>query len=379
MSTITSSDVLRRASAVGTYYGFEPLSSLTSRKKGLGSKAPYPDALHVETLDQNARDVSGLLKTLRDTGTIPSRENPLFFWHTNVAPGRVSPKSVVVQFHIIGVDHAIADAVLIRAVRSFVTDMNKKDPKLLLNSMGDKETRARFLRELTTYFKKHGGTLPEECSRHAKLNVFEAFEMLLQNSDGFHTPSPTDHLSESSRKHFEHLLEYLEETETPYELAPKILSKGNAWTETCFEMHTEPHIKTWGSRYNDLTKFFFKSSLPSVGAVVRIDLPDRNMVAPIREKSNPRFVFVHIGEEAKRESMKMADELRHARVPLTQAIGLESLTAQMRYVETINPPYLLIMGRKEALERSVILRERATHTETFIPLDSLIDSLRAVA
>jgi threonyl-tRNA synthetase len=40
---------------------------------------------------------------------------------------------------------------------------------------------------------------------------------------------------------------------------------------------------------------------------------------------------------------------------------------------------VLIMGRKEALERSVILRERANHTETFIPLDSLIERLKIVA
>jgi histidyl-tRNA synthetase len=71
--------------------------------------------------------------------------------------------------------------------------------------------------------------------------------------------------------------------------------------------------------------------------------------------------------------------LRHARIPLTQAIAIESLTAQMRYVDEINPQYLLIMGRKEALERSVILRERASHTETFIPLDNLIERLKAVA
>ena len=77
--------------------------------------------------------------------------------------------------------------------------------------------------------------------------------------------------------------------------------------------------------------------------------------------------------------MKMADILRHARVPLTQSIGIESLTEQMRVVDELNPPYLLIMGRKEALERNVILRERSSHTETFIPLDSLVERLRLVA
>ncbi len=112
---------------------------------------------------------------------------------------------------------------------------------------------------------------------------------------------------------------------------------------------------------------------------MRITLDDRAEIAPMKEKHNPRFVFVHIGDEAKRESMKVVDVLRHARIPLTQSLGIESLTEQMRFVDAINPPYVLIMGRKEALERSVILRERANHTETFIPLDSLVDRLRAVA
>lgn len=134
----------------------------------------------------------------------------------------------------------------------------------------------------------------------------------------------------------------------------------------------------WGSRYNEFNKHFFKNSLSSVGAVIRFTTENRDTIPSIKEKTSPRFVFVHIGDEAKRVSMQMADDLRRARIPLTQAIGIASLTDQMRYADSMNPPYLLIMGRKEALERSVILRERASYTEHLIPLDSLIDRLKAV-
>ena len=217
-------------------------------------------------------------------------------------------------------------------------------------------------------------------AERAKLGeVFEAAELLAcmkEESDGM--PSPTDHLSEASRKHFEAVLEYLETTDTPYELAPELLSRGGSWAETCFEI-TTPEASAWGSRYNELAKPFFKGSVHSIGAVLRFTTEDRQPIAPVKERSSPRFVFVHIGDEAKRESMKMADEFRKARIPMTQAMGVASLSEQMRIAETANPQYLLIMGRKEALERSVILRERSTHTETFIPLDSLMDRLKAVA
>ena len=75
----------------------------------------------------------------------------------------------------------------------------------------------------------------------------------------------------------------------------------------------------------------------------------------------------------------MADTFRHARIPMTQAIGIESLTEQMRFAETINAPYLIIMGRKEALEGSALLRNRTTFEETTLPLLGISERLRALA
>ncbi len=383
-TTLQPSDILKRAHAIGNYYGFAPLSSLTHAKRGQGAKAPYPDGYALDTLDPQAKEVVALLKQVRDSGMAPSAAQPLFFWHSNAAQGRPAPKQIVIQFHVLGVEHAIGDAVLIRAVRAFMQDLVKADPKLRLNSMGDKETRSRYAREFAQFTRKHGNALPVECIEKAKSgNVIEAASMLTCMKDYVDLlPSPTDHLSEASRKHFESVLEYLETTDTPYELAPDLLSHGNSWAETCFDLsipNGNDTLHAWGSRYNELARPFFKSAVHSVGAIVRINTANRETIAPVKERGAPRFVFVHIGDEAKRESMKMADELRRARIPMTQAMGVASLSEQMRLAETHNPQYLLIMGRKEALERNVILRERSTHTETFIPLSSLIDRLKSVA
>lgn len=377
-TTLEPIDILKRAQAIGTYYGFTPFRQIA--KKGSKSPAPYPDSLSLDALDPHAKEVAAFLKQARDAGVAPAAGRPLFVWHTNAAAGRAAPKQVVIQFHALGADRAIADAVLIRAVRSLVSDLTKEEVTLKINSMGDKETRGRMARELTSFFRKNGPVLPPDCVACAKNDVFKAAELLEGEEERGGLPSPTDHLSEASRKHFEAVLEYLESTETPYELSPSLLSRGNAWTETCFSIETpDARIRAWGSRYHDLGKSFFKGSASSVGAVIRITTDTKAVIPPHKERSNPRFVFVHIGDEAKRESMKMADHLRRARIPMLQSIGVESLTEQMRIAEESNPRYLIIMGRKEALERSVILRERATHTETFIPFDTLVDRLRAVA
>lgn len=369
-------DVLKRAAAIGSYYGFTSLVSLAAKK--LSSRAPYPDGMNLDALDPAAREVAGFLKHVRDAGLTASTTHPLFLWHSNVAPGRPTPKQIIIQFHALGTERAIADAVLMRAVRALLQDLSKDELVVRINSLGDKETRSRFARELGTFFRKHGAVLPEPCVSCAKRDVFEAAELLASMESGS-LPAPTDHLSEASRKHFEGVIEYLEASDTPYELAPELLSRGSAWTETCFDIRVNDDMRAWGSRYNELCRPFFKTPVPGVGAVIRITTDARETVAPMKVAGTPRFVFVHIGDEAKRESMKMADTFRKARIPLTQSIGIESLTEQMRHAETVNPPYLLIMGRKEALERSVILRHRASYTETFIPLDSLVEHLKGVS
>ena len=92
-----------------------------------------------------------------------------------------------------------------------------------------------------------------------------------------------------------------------------------------------------------------------------------------------RFSFIHIGDEAKRHSIRLAEDFKRAHVPLAQHIGIESLTEQLSIAEKSASTYLLIMGRREALENSAILRNRQTQEETILPLEGLAERLKAVA
>jgi histidyl-tRNA synthetase len=64
---------------------------------------------------------------------------------------------------------------------------------------------------------------------------------------------------------------------------------------------------------------------------------------------------------------------------MTQDIGVESLAEQLNLAEIRNSPYLLIMGRKEALEGSATLRNQQTQVETILPLEGLVERLKSFA
>ena len=377
-TTIPADEILSKAHAVGQYYGFTPLSMLAARKRGaVRPKTGYPETLANLPLDPIADSVVSFLKQCQHIEPLPTMRQPLFVWHTNIAPGRPAQKRATVQFHALGTDRAIADAVIIRAAIALTRDLFREEPVIRINSMGDKETRARYARELGSFFKKRASGLPEECVARAKCDTFDAAEFAIANECADDLPAPTEHLSDASRKRFEDLLEYLEMTETPYELAKNLISRGNVWNDTCFELVVGGKRVAWGSRYSDLTKHFFPSAMSATGVVLHL----ASEGAIVKKVAVPRirFSFVHIGDEAKRLSIRLAEDFRKARVPLVQHIGVESLTEQLGIAERTQSPYLLIMGRKEALEGSAILRNRATQVETTLPILGLIERLKAVA
>lgn len=377
--TIPAEELFNKTHAVGQYFGFTPLSSITTKARGGARlKAGRPEAIANFELDSVAETVVSFLRQCQNAACAPTSRQPLFIWHTNIAPGRPAPKKAIIQFHALGTDRAIADAVVIRALTALTRDLFHEEPVIRINSMGDKETRARYARELGIFFKKHAGTLPEECVTRAKEDALLAAELVILRECTEDLPSPTEHLSDASRKRFEDLLEYLEMTETPYELARHLISRGNVWNDTCFEISAGGRRVAWGSHYNDLTRHFFPSApFSATGAVFQI--ASSGNILKRNAPSRLRFSFVHIGDEAKRISIRLAEDFRKARVSLAQDIGVESLTEQIHLAERRNSPYLLIMGRKEALEGSAILRNRATQEETILPLIGLAERLKSFA
>lgn len=383
-STIPASELLNKASTIGQYYGFIPLSVLTAEMRGKPkNKFEYVPQSGIEP-DQVAETFISFLKQLKSTDRIPSPKQPLFVWHTNITAGRPAPKKAVIQFHALGSDRPIADAVVIRALLALARDLFHEEFRVRINSMGDKETRARYVRELNNFFRKRSSSLPNECAQISKNNIMEAVELVISHGLTDELPASIEHLSDASRKRFEDLLEYMEMTETPYELSKDLMSRGGIWCDSCFEIRSdvseESHGRriAWGSRYSDLIRQFF--SIPSFTATGAIfEITSEGTALPAKLPSRLKYSFIHIGDEAKRLSIRLADEFRRARLPISQHIGVESLTEQLQIADKHNSPYLLIMGRKEALENTAILRNRATQEDTVVSIDGLVDRLRTFA
>ena len=382
---IPADELFKKTRAIGQYYGFVPFATLAAEARGAPRITPLarPKSAPLPVLapgDAIAASVASLLAQCQRAGLLGGEgpREPLFIWHSNLAPGRPSPRRAIVQFHAIGTERALAEAVIIRALAALVADLFHATPVVRINSMGDRETRARYLRELGVFFKRRGALMPEECVVAAATDAFAAAELAILRQCADTLPLSTEYLSDASRKRFEDLLEHLEATGTPYELARDLMSNGAHWNDACFEILVDGRRVAWGSRYHELAKLVMGQPTAAVGAVLEASTSGGVTLLAPPSSARARFAFVHIGDEAKRLSLRMAEDFRHAHLSLSQDIGIESLIDQMRHAQMRNPAYLLLMGRKEALESTVIMRNCQTQQETILPLAGLTERLKAV-
>lgn len=283
------------------------------------------------------------------------------------------------SLEIIGAAKSIADATLIQTSFSVLKNEGHDDLCVYLNSVGDRESGGRFVRELTNHYRKHISTLPQTCRMTFKKNPVELLECPHEKCKllSEEAPKPVGFLGEESRKHFKEVLEYLEELEIPYQLDPLLVGNRSFATETVFEIRktskdgTEEVISA-GCRYNHLGKRLgLKRETPSVGATILLKRDKEKAVRARLRFKKPCVFFLQLGFEAKLKSLKVIETLRQAQIPLYQALCRDKLISQLSAAENLKIPYSIIMGQREALENSVIVRNTSTRAQETVKIVDL--------
>jgi histidyl-tRNA synthetase len=312
------------------------------------------------------------------------------FRHENPQKGRLRQFR---QFNleIIGTQKSVADALIIRTLTTILEEYGFKDLIVDINSMGDKETRPSFVRELTNYYKKHLSSLCKDCHERIKNNPLRLLDCKQPECQPFkdNAPSSLSYLSNDARSHFKEVLQYLEEMGIQYRVNNALVRGLDYYSRTVFEVikiDTDENGKereitiTGGGRYDYLAKMMGgKKDVPSVGTALGLErimmFPECKQLSP-RIMKPPKVYFIQLGFEAKLKSLCIMETLRKARVPLYQSLSKDSLSAQLALAEKMEIPYCIIFGQKEAMDNTVIVRNMSNHSQDTVKIDALSDYLK---
>jgi histidyl-tRNA synthetase len=193
-------------------------------------------------------------------------------------------------------------------------------------------------------------------------------------------PQAMEYLTEEERRRFWELLEYIEVAGLAYELSPHILGSRDCWAQSLYELsmldqETSSRIPVaFGGRYDPLANRF-GGTLGAATIAITCEVKGKNRVK--RESPGvPAIYFAHLGIEARRAALKTLNVLRLAEIPVYHSLCFEKIGDQMLQAKALASPYVLIMGYKEAMENTIMVREVATNSQESVPVPELAGYLK---
>src|SRR5919106_1939674 len=191
---------------------------------------------------------------------------------------------------------------------------------LLVNSMGDRESRAEYVGVLRDYLLAHGERLGPEFRERVEANPLRILDSKREDWQDVieRAPQLTEHLSDKSREHFEQVQRGLDALGIEYELDPRLVRGFDYYTSTTFEFVSDAldaaqNAVAGGGRYDQLAEAMGGPPTPGIGFGLGIErllvVADAEGAVPAAHARLDVFVVDGLGG---REALVLPHELRQA-------------------------------------------------------------------
>ncbi|MEK7555165.1 MAG: histidine--tRNA ligase [Patescibacteria group bacterium] len=293
------------------------------------------------------------------------------------------------EFHQIGFeilsmeDDPIYDTQVILVLFRLLETLKLKGFTVSINSIGCKNCRPLYRKELQAYYRPLKGELCADCVRRLDTNPLRLLDCKEEKCRTLKDEAPIiiDHLCTHCHAHFKSVLEYLEELKISYTLNHHLVRGLDYYTKTVFEITSEslPFSIAGGGRYDYLIELLGGRPTPAVGwagGIERIIEAMKLQGISTAPKAKPKVFFIYIGDLAKKRSLGIIEELRRHHIDVAESLGRESLRAQLHNADKLASPLALIFGQKEAFEESIIVRDLTNGAQETIPLAKMIETIK---
>ncbi len=290
-------------------------------------------------------------------------------------------------FEAIGEQDPILDAQLIQLALRVFHVLKIKNISLQLNSIGCKECRPNYNKLLISYLKNRQRSLCMDCKKRLKTNPLRILDCKEEKCTQVvnQAPQTIDHLCDECKTHFMTLLECLDEIEVPYTINSRLVRGLDYYTKTVFEFWSGDDEEGsqsslgGGGRYDYLVETLGGHSTPGVGFASGID----RMIMEMKKQNadayyppRPKVYLAQLGDMGKKKSLRIFDELERSGIMVAESFGKGSLKTQLRQANKLNTDIVLIIGQREALDETVILKDMISGSQEVVTFKKVVDEVK---
>lgn len=289
---------------------------------------------------------------------------------------------------VLGSADPSVDAEVIGLAMTAYKNLGLTSLKLVINSLGDGDSRQAHRNALIDHFSPYIEELCEDCVSRLDKNPLRILDCKkdMDHQAMATAPSVLDFLNEESRAYFEQVKTYLDVMDIAYVVDPTLVRGLDYYNHTAFEIMSEAKgfgaITTLlgGGRYNGLAEQLGGPSTPGIGFGMGLErlmlaLENENVVLPIENALD--VYFVSIGDSVQKTTVKLVQDLRLAGIKVDKDYQNRKVKAQFKSADRYEAKYVIVLGEEELEKQLVNVRAMASGEQTEVKLADLVTYMKA--
>jgi histidyl-tRNA synthetase len=299
------------------------------------------------------------------------------------------------EFHQIGVEvfgseQAAVDVETIAMAMDFLKHCGLQDLKLVINSLGNIDSRQAYRQALIDFLEPHFAELSHDSQERLHKNPLRVLDSKDEKDQAIvaDAPSILDYLDDESTAHFTAVKQLLSDLDIPYEIDANMVRGLDYYNHTIFEIMSNSKAfggqymtVCGGGRYNGLASELGGPETPGFGFAMGVErlllIMDADEVAmPI---DNALDVYlVSIGDAAQRANLKLIQAIRQAGFTAERDYLDRKAKAQFKTANRLNAKVVLTLGDSEVESATAHLKNMATGAEISVPFAQITTDFKAV-
>lgn len=293
-----------------------------------------------------------------------------------------------VQFGVeaIGSEDPAIDAEVMALVMDIYKAAGLKKIELVINSLGDTDSRTAYREALIGHFQPRIGEFCEDCQSRLEKNPMRILDC---KKDRDHelmkaAPSILDYLNEYSRTYFEKVKSYLTAIGIDFTVDPTLVRGLDYYNHTAFEVMSKAEgfgaITTLcgGGRYNGLVSQMGGPDVPGIGFAFSMERFLAAMEAEGIEWEDDQRLDCYIaslGEEARDYTVKLVYDLRQAGIKAERDYQNRKMKGQFKAADRLKAKFVAILGEDELKENKINIKDMETGEQQDVALSQFVETL----
>jgi histidyl-tRNA synthetase len=235
--------------------------------------------------------------------------------------------------------------------------------RLALNSLGNKEERARHRADLIAHFERNVEALDADARRRMHSNPLRVLDSknpeVREVAD--RAPILLDYLGADSKAHFEQLQRLLKLRGIAFEIDPKLVRGLDYYNLTVFEWITDAlgaqGTICGGGRYDGLMELLGGAPTPACGFAMGVErVLDLISIGGFESLKQTDVYVVHAGSGALEMALQLGEQLRDQGFDAAVHAGGGSFKSQMKKADASGAAFAAIIGDDEVKATEITLK-----------------------